>query len=227
MNNIEILIVEDQALVAKELQSSLIELGYSVIASVSNALDAVDICKSSNVDIVLMDIYIKGDTDGIDTAHQIRKIKNNISIIYTTALSDNETIQRAINTNPSSYLIKPIQAQELSIALQIARKKFYVNEKISEGDIHIDGSFVYNILNNTLNNKGIRVALTKKETLLLTQLIKSKNNLVSFYEIENEIWPDKSVSQSTIRSLVSRLKSKLNHKFIVSVSQFGYKIEIL
>jgi len=226
MKQIDILIVEDQALVAKELRSSLIALNYNVVSCASNAIDAINICQSNNVDIVLMDIYIKGDIDGIDTAHQIRKINNNISIIYTTALSDNETIQRAIETDPSSYLIKPIEVQELSIALQIARKKFDINENISEGDIHIGGSFVYNILYNTLNNKGVRVALTKKETQLLAQLLKSKNNLVSFYEIENEIWPDKSVSQSTIRSLVSRLRAKLNHKFISSVSQFGYKIEI-
>jgi len=226
MTTIDILIVEDQALVAKELKSTLLELGYNVVSICCSSIEAIDICNKNNINIVLMDIYIKGDIDGIDTAKNIQEIQKNISIIYTTALSDEETIKKAIETKPSSYLVKPIKLQELSIALQIAKTKFDIDKNLSDDEIYIGDNFVFNTLTNQLKNKGVDTPLTKKETQLLAQLINSKNSLVSFYEIENDIWPDKSVSQSTIRSLVSRLKAKLNHKFISNVSQFGYKLEV-
>ena len=221
-----ILIVEDESLVALELKSTLESMGYKVIGVASDSTKALDIVSSNSVDVVLMDIYIKGSLDGIQTARLIKEMDKDIPIIYTSALSDEETIQRAIQTDPASYQIKPINPKELQVAITIATKKYVPKPFLNIDEVKIDDSFIFNKKTNELLHNGIFVKLTKKESELLSLLIRSKNSIVSFYEMENTLWPLKSPNENTRRALVSRLRAKLNHKFIKTVSSLGYMIEI-
>ena len=218
-----ILIVEDESLVALDLSQSVESLGYKVVGIVSNSKDAIELTCKENVDLVLMDICIKGETDGIDTAKAIKIYDKNIQIIYSTALSGEEDIKRAVKTNPSAYIIKPISIQTLQAAMQIAFMSSD-DENTLKGDIALDDEFSYDSSSNELICNGAFIKLTKRERQLLSLFIASVNNIVSIYDIENEIWPDKNFNINTTRALISRLRAKLKYKIIETVPSLGYRV---
>lgn len=218
-----ILIVEDESIVAIEIASYIKELGYSTNAIVSNAEDCFAYLDANSVDLILMDVYIKGEIDGISCAKEIHQ-KENIPIIYISAFSDDITLERAIETNPISYLTKPFNRKELKFAISIALKKSTQNLK--RGDIIFDDEFSYDSINGDLIILGEIIHLTKKEKELLSLLVHAKNNLVSIYELENELWPDKESNENTRRALISRLRSKLKYKFLETIHSVGYRLNV-
>lgn len=124
-----LLIVEDETVVAFDLQETLEKLGYKVIASVTSGAEAIQILSAIQIDLVLMDIVLEDEMDGIAAAQQIRD-RFNIPVIYLTAHADEYTLQRAINTNPYGYLIKPFQERDLHTAIEIALSR-HKREKYS------------------------------------------------------------------------------------------------
>lgn len=117
-----ILIVEDELLIAKNLASKLDKLGYKIIDIVSSGADAIQRASEMKPDIILMDIVIKGDMDGIETAAKIHQ-KLDIPIIYTTAYADEETLHRAEKTGSYGYLLKPIKEREIHATIVMALSK--------------------------------------------------------------------------------------------------------
>jgi len=218
-----ILIVEDESLVALEIESFVKSLGYEVLSTVSDAKECFKVIKKKKPDLILMDVYIKGDIDGIECS---KKIKQNsfIPIIFISAFSDDETLNRAVLTNPSAYLIKPFNRKELEVAIKIALKKHNSYDK--KGDIIFDEEFSFDTASNELIHNGEIIHLTKKELQLLKLFLNKKNTLVSYYDIENELWPDKESNENTRRSIISRLRSKLKYRFIQTEHSLGYKFKI-
>jgi len=219
----KILIVEDESLVALDLSQSVESLGYEVVGIVSNSKDAIELTCKEKVNLVLMDICIKGETDGIDTAKAIKIYDKNIQIIYSTALSGEEDIKRAVKTNPSAYIIKPVSIQSLQAAMEIALMSCD-DEECIKGDIVLDDEFSYDSDTQQLICNGKFINLTKREKQLLNLFISCANNIVSLYDIENEIWPDKNFNVNTTRALISRLRAKLKYKIIETVPSLGYRV---
>jgi DNA-binding response OmpR family regulator len=219
----KILIVEDESLVALDLSQSVESLGYEVVGIVSNSKDAIELTCKEKVDLVLMDICIKGDTDGIDTAKAIKIYDKNIQIIYSTALSGEEDIKRAVKTNPSAYIIKPVGIHSLQAAMEIALMSCD-DEECIKGDIVLDDEFSYDSDAEQLICSGKFINLTKRERQLLNLFISCANNVVSLYDIENEIWPDKNFNVNTTRALISRLRAKLKYKIIETIPSLGYRV---
>ena len=114
-----IMLVEDERIVALDLASTLEELGYTVAASVSTGEAAVKQALKLRPNLVLMDIRLAGKIDGIEAAEQIRK-EIDVPVIYLTAHSDEPTLARAKNTGPLAYLVKPFKSLELHCAIEIA-----------------------------------------------------------------------------------------------------------
>jgi len=219
----DILIVEDESLVALEIENFVKSLNYNVIGSVTNAKECLTTISKKNIDLILMDVYIKGDIDGIECSKMIKQ-NTLIPIIYISAFSDDETLNRAISTNPSAYLIKPFNRKELEIAIRISLKKHNSYDK--KGDIVLDEEFSYDTTKKELIHNGETIHLTKKELQLLKLFLDKKNALVTYYDIENELWPDKESNENTRRSIISRLRSKLKYRFIQTEHSLGYKFKI-
>lgn len=119
MNTIKILIVEDERIVALDLQRRLVKLGYPTPAMAASAEQTMLLIDEFNPDLVLMDIHIDGDVDGIETAHRIRRSRQ-IPLIFLTAYSEESTLARARQTLPYGYLIKPFSERELHTTIQVA-----------------------------------------------------------------------------------------------------------
>jgi len=122
-DKVNILIVEDEAIVAMDLGASLTKEGYTIAGIADNAGDAEELFKSHEVDIMLVDINIVGETDGISLVERLNNMRDT-PVIYLTALSDSETIQRMKRTRPSAYITKPYSIQNVHIAIELALSNF-------------------------------------------------------------------------------------------------------
>lgn len=114
-----ILIVEDEFIIAMLIEKQITRLGYNVVAKVTSGDKAISVVKENECDLVLMDIKIIGKLDGIETMLEIRKFSE-IPVIYITGNSDPITRQKANETNPTSYIIKPIEMEVLKTAISDA-----------------------------------------------------------------------------------------------------------
>ncbi len=119
MTEAKILVVEDENIVALEIKKRLQKLGYIVPGVASTGEDAISKAEGILPDLVLMDIMLKGEIDGINAAGEIRK-RFNIPVIYLTAYSDGDTIERAKLTEPYGYILKPFEEDDLRTAIEIA-----------------------------------------------------------------------------------------------------------
>ncbi|MBP1731267.1 MAG: sensory box protein [Deltaproteobacteria bacterium] len=124
-----ILIVEDEGLIALELQDRLVTMGYEVLGPVANGQDAIDRARELQPDLVLMDIFLTGRMDGIEASEIIGKALD-IPVIFLTAHADDRTLERARATQPFGYILKPFNERELQISIEMALYK-YQKEKIS------------------------------------------------------------------------------------------------
>jgi len=138
-----ILIVEDESIVALDIKDKLEHLGYNVLAIVSSGERAIEEVKKNQPDLILMDIILKGEIDGIETARQIRKCFD-IPIIYLTAHSDEQTLKRAKVTEPFGYIIKPFVDDDLKSAIEIALYKHGMDTKLKYMGTHDPLTGLYN-----------------------------------------------------------------------------------
>ena len=142
MEKLNIFIVEDESIVAKDIQNNLIKLGYNVLGIANNGKDAIEQIKATNPDVVLMDIMIKGDLTGIEVAEQIR---NHISVpvIFLTAYADESTLSRAKVTEPYGYILKPFKEIDLHSTIEMA---VYKHQKDSA--LQKERDFLYSLVEN-------------------------------------------------------------------------------
>jgi len=131
MAEAHILIVEDESIVAKDVKNMLEKIGYYVPAVVSSGEKAIQKAEEAQPDLVLMDIMLKGDIDGVEAAEEIRN-RFGIPVVYLTAYADDDTMRRAKITEPYGYILKPFQERELYIAVEMALHKHEMGKKLRE-----------------------------------------------------------------------------------------------
>lgn len=114
-----VLIVEDECIISILIEKLVQKLGYNVVGKVENGEDAVDAALRLNPDIILMDIQLGGDMDGIQATEKIKE-NTRVSVIFVTGNSDMSTRDRAMKTNPDAFLIKPVDISTLKKHLDLA-----------------------------------------------------------------------------------------------------------
>jgi PAS domain S-box-containing protein len=201
MTGKNILIVEDEIITAKDIKECLQDNGYVVPAIVSSGEEAVKKVKEENPDLVLMDIMLKGKMDGIETARQIRSIST-IPIVYLTAYSDKNILERAKITEPFGYILKPFNERELHINIEIALYKHKMERELKESE---------QWLASLLKNLGEAVIATDKNGVIkfmnpfaeaLTgwkreeALGKPLNNVLNIISEGNDLWTEDPVSKA-------------------------------
>ncbi len=156
MGRARILIVEDESIVALNIKNRLEGLGYAVVATSSSGEAAIQIVAQSLPDLVLMDIKLKGTIDGIEAAAQIRA-HFQIPVVYLTAFSDEETVERAKLTEPYGYILKPFEARDLCTTIEISLYKHQMEQQLRERE---------QWLATTLKSIGDAVITTDSEGLV-------------------------------------------------------------
>ena len=131
MDKVRILIVEDEGLIARDIEDMVRNAGYQVCAVVGTGEDAVEMAETSHPDLILMDIILRGEMDGVEAAEKIRE-GFNIPVIYLTAHTDENTLQRAKLTEPLGYTLKPVEQKELMTVIEMALYKYQMENKLRE-----------------------------------------------------------------------------------------------
>jgi DNA-binding LytR/AlgR family response regulator len=197
MSKTNILIVEDESIVAKDIQHSLKKLGYTVVGMCSSGEDAIKTVEEVKPDLVLMDIMLKGEMSGIDAAGQIRE-KFNIPIIYLTAYADESTLNKAKVSEPYGYIIKPFKEIDLHTSIEMA---IYKHEK--ELDVKKERDFLYSIVENKESKDIIFVKSNSR-------LVKVKTSDIYFVEaLKDYVVINTNTARYTIHSTMKDIEKKL------------------
>ena len=167
-----ILIVEDQALIALDLKLILEELNYSVCGVAQNYHQAIDLLETGNPDLVLLDINLNDNKNGIDIAHHINK---KIPHVFVTANDDQLMFEKIKETNPYGYINKPFQISDIHSSIEIALNKFKHDQKLKIKQETLS------LINNKLEDK---IAQNLKESNLLVQHLKQEMILRNNIELE-------------------------------------------
>jgi len=231
-NNINILIVEDEVILAMALELSLKKIGFFVTGIEDTPSNAILHAQNKHPDIILMDINLNCKDTGIEAANIIWE-KFKIPIIFLTSYSDDTTIKDAMKSEPYGYLIKPCRDEELKAVINMALNKhhnFFANKNsIKESNdkyIHIEGKLKFNKDTSVLYQNDEKVNLTRNEKKLFEILTKDAGNIVNFNLIYSYIWREDLYNLGKLRTLIYRLKIKLKCNLFENMYEEGYKIKV-
>jgi DNA-binding LytR/AlgR family response regulator len=217
MQGINILVVEDESIVAKDIQQSLKKLGYNVVGVSSTAEQAIEKATELKPELVLMDIMLKGELSGIDAAMEIRS-KLDIPVVFLTAYADSATLNKAKETEPFGYIIKPFKEIDLHTSIEMA---LYKHKK--ESQVRKERDFLYSIIENMEGNGIIFIKSNSK-------LVKLKTSDIFFIEaLKDYVTINTKTARYTIHSTMKDIQAKLpqnefirvHRSFIVRVDKIG------
>lgn len=190
MSDIRVLIVEDEALIAKDIQYILEDEEYVVSGIAYNSKKALEELRGNTPDIILLDIQLKSDLTGIQLAKLINE-QYQLPFIFITSHADRSTIEEVKSTNPMGYLVKPFEERTLITTLEIALYNYAQLWAGKRADLS------YRLLNEKLPSP-----LTDREFATLQQLLKGKTN--------KQIASDLFVSTNTVKTHLSNIFSKFD-----------------
>ncbi|QSZ41345.1 response regulator [Sulfurimonas aquatica] len=245
MNKNKIIIVEDDEITSLNLNMSLQKYGYSVVGACDNIEQAENKILTHTPDIVIIDISLQESDDGIILANIIRQ-KYDIPFIYLTSYSDDEVIEKAKETEPYGYIVKPFDPNSLHATIQMALFK-YDMENNRKNSIVLSHNSIGDMLKNQKTGdeeiikfgdgyhifvsgfeifyKGKKIKLTKKENAFLRLLVAKLDEVITFEQAVTYVWQNGDATQNSLRTLVWRLRNKLATDIIKSASGVGYYIE--
>jgi len=223
MVSLKIGIVEDEPISAAFLQQVAVSLGHSVVLndSCENRVLAFVAERVSEIDMLFLDINLKGGSEGIWLARELNRLDKNIAIVYTSAYRDRETIDMVSKTKPFSFLSKPFDTTDVEIVISLFIEKMRVDSD-REYIVVLKNGYMFDTKNHELKKDGIVIRLTQKERELLNILCKNINKVVMNDTILMVLWGDKIVSESALRDTVYRLRKKIPDLTIENVSSMGY-----
>ncbi|MDQ7068382.1 MAG: response regulator [Sulfurimonas sp.] len=228
INNI--LIVEDEWINAEFISDLVLAFGHNVIGIAKSAEDAIEIFTSKPCDLVLMDINIKGSTDGIQLAIQLNEIKE-IPIVFITAFGDSQTIKDASLTNIYGFLVKPFNRSHIEAVLNVAIARISKEQKKSEkhslnpSKIDLGFEYTYNLKTQTIYFKENQISLSKNESNLLFLFCSNYGCVLSADIIRTCVWGDKNVTDSTLRETILRIRNKIIPLVLENIRGVGYSLQ--
>ncbi|MBM4241846.1 MAG: response regulator [Euryarchaeota archaeon] len=212
MPNEKILIVEDEKITAMGLKNKLEKLGYKVTGLASSGTEALAKIAENPPDLVLMDIVLKDDMDGIEAAKKIRE-ELDVPIIYLTAYADDEMIKRAALTEPYGYILKPFKIRELKANIELALYK-----QRSEKEEIIDFEDIYRDVTRFLKEKEESI----KRALIADDAVSYSSNITLDVGI-NKIYISTPIGE---RSSYDTIHSVLRNIALNFFDKYGGKIVV-
>lgn len=218
-----IVILEDEAIMAMFLKDTLEKRGHDVKAMFSNANRIFEFIKKEKIDLIFVDIMIKGEIDGIKVAKKLREEDNNIKIVFITSYKDTQTIQEAKESKPNGYLIKPITQEHLDAILMVCEST--IEEKPKEKNKLYIADYIFDKKTKILRNNKKIISLSDKEIICFEILLKNYDTYVSRETLINATWEEiNDETKKSLRELISRLRRKLNKLKINNMTNIGYTL---
>jgi PAS domain S-box-containing protein len=222
MDKTKIIVVEDEVIVAKDIQQTLIKLGYDVPATASNHAAALDRIEENRPDLIFMDIKLKGETDGVEIAGEI-KDKYDIPVIFLTSFVDKTTLDRAKITEPYGYIVKPFNETDLRTAVELAlykhsrdkeikkNRQFYIRTLQSLDDAFVITDSNWNI--TFVNPKSLQFAHGSNSVL--------GRDFLDVFTVEHE--QGQMLNRNQIKELLSNAEDEQETSHMLYIAQDGSK----
>ena len=216
-----LLYVEDEVEM-REVTVMFLKHYFYEIYEASDGKEALEIYKEKNPDIIMTDIEMP-QMNGLAFCKEIRKEDRKTPIMITTAYTSVEYLLEAVGLNLVKYLGKPLKEKELVEAFFLC---FELLELENPTIVKITKELTYDVFNQSLSTKDTIIPLTLYQSKLLDILIKNRDRIVYYVEIENYVWNEKVMSQESLRSLVRKLRKLVGEGVIENISKSGYKINL-
>ena len=217
MAKTNVLVVEDESIVSKDIQHSLKKLGYNVVGAASTGERAFELAASEKPDIILMDIMLKGNINGIETAQRVKR-ELNITVIYLTAYADEATLAKAKVTEPYGYIIKPFKEVDLHTSIEMALYKYS-----KEREVHKERDLFYSLIENKDSKDFIFVKSKSRLVKIRTADIYYVEALKDYVVINT--LESRYTIHSTMKDIVSKLSGdqfiRVHRSFIVRVDKIA------
>jgi DNA-binding response OmpR family regulator len=223
MKRLEVLIVEDEPIPAAYLQKIIEEdKAFHVVEILQSAEEVRERLKANPVDIVFMDIMIKGVLSGAELALEIHRHYPEMLIIFVTAYSDQEMIEYAVASEAFGYLLKPYRPNEIKVLLQLAKAKVSKKNsgKTSSKKIDLIDGYYYEIERGRLCRGKEEIPLSAAELSIIRILSENHHIVVDKQMILEQL----GISELSLRSMIYRIRKRTNKELIQSVKRFGYRI---
>ncbi len=202
MTKANVLVVEDEFIVSKDIQSSLKKLGYNVIGAAPSGEKALELLAENTPDIVLMDIMLKGEMNGIETAEIVRN-QYAIPVIYLTAYADESTLSKAKVTEPYGYILKPFKEIDLHTSIEMA---LYKHKK--EQEVEKERDMLYSLVENKEKEAANQLDFIFVKSN--SKLVKLKASDIYFIEaLKDYVVINTGESRYTIHSTMKDIETKL------------------
>ncbi len=215
---VNILLVEDEIIVRKDIEQQLIRLGHKVIAQADTGKKALDLAREAKPDLVLLDIQLKGDMTGIDVAEALRK-EMDVPIIYLTANADEATVERAKHTEPHGYIIKPFQEVNLRTTIEMA-----VHKHAREMEVRVENNLLRSL---TEFKSGANYLFIKHQSRLVRLDTKDIYYVEALKDYMQVVTKDlKYIIHATMKDIERKLSNtefqRIHRSYIVNMEKITY-----
>lgn len=218
---LSILFVEDEDILRNQITETL-KIFFEKVYIAKDGIEALELFREEKPDIILSDIKMP-KMDGLKLSEKIREKNHNIPIILLTSFSDQTTLLKALNIGIDGYILKPLELNNfLETFEKVLKRKGAIRKNFSFSE-----GYVYNILSEELYKDGNLIILGKKEKTLLKLFINNWDKTLTKNEIFEAIWGYEEITESALKNLLNRLRSKIGFDIIISIKGSGWKLNTL
>jgi DNA-binding response OmpR family regulator len=216
-----LLYVEDEEFI-RGVVAEFLQNYFKEIFQAGAGDEALKLYKEKKPDIIITDIEMP-KMDGLELCEKIRKDDKTTPIIIISAYSNQEYLLKAVELNLVKYLIKPVEEDKLFEAIELCFDRI---ESKNPSVISLGEGYSYDTFNHILVHDGAIINLTASQSKLLEILIKNKQRVVSYQQLEYEIWYDSAMSKDALRCLVRDIRKATYKQIIENISKVGYRVNI-
>lgn len=215
---LKVLLVEDEDKIRKHVATSMRYIVHEV-EEASNGEEALKILETFSPDLIITDLEMPV-MNGVDLIKSLRKSGSNVCIVVLTAHTNSEYLLPLMDAHIEHYIIKPVNFDKMiSVLEQCHIKIAHLKEQLG-----LPENYLYDWNQKILKYKNKDISLTRKEISFLELLFNNTHRVVTYNELQSEVWGDSIMTDNAIRSLVKNLRHKLPTDIIINLSGIGYKI---
>ena len=224
LNDKSILYLEDDEVILSST-SKILNYFVKTVHECKNTTDARDILNSHEIDIIVTDIILN-DEISLDLIEEVRKTNNFIPIVIISGHTDRELLLRAIPLKLMSYLIKPIQYEELIHSLIICSTELCLQAATNSTSISsvLNNGYYYSSERKVLIKQNMIHPLTQKESRFIELLVNNHNRLITKEMLRDFVWREDIVNDQTIANLLTRIRKRFGKSFIYTIRDLGYRL---
>lgn len=220
MVNINILILEDEFIIFTHLKKLLKNIGFTNVYIAKTYAQALELASRHTIHILLSDIHIDGEVDGIETAKVLQELYA-LAVVFITAYNDDETLKRAAKVDFIGYLLKPYREDELRTLISLIIQKYRF---CGSALLKVSGKYLFDMEEQCLYKDAKHIKLSEKEKKFFQLVFNNLGSIITYEMIDEVVWSHEPVSDNTRRTFIYRVKQKFPDLEIQTVKDMGIQV---